>query len=269
MDRFVQYIKRLYLRIKYFRYGWKGNYTSWAAARKQCGGYDAVNIIEKVKAAALKVRDGSAVFEKDGRLYNEITWSWPLLSHLLWMAGKRGQQLSVLDWGGALGSSYFQNRSYLQHLETLQWSIVEQPAFVAAGKASIAGGPLAFFNSIDEALAARGLPDVLLLSCVLPYLEKPYEFLASVAERKIPCIIIENTYFNPAPGNRLTIQKVPPVYYEAAYPAWFLDYEQVMKTLQPAYDVLAAYNNDDILYLEGQLVNYKGCCMQLKTGNSI
>ena len=226
MDRFVQYIKRLYLRIKYYRYGWKGNYNSWAAARAQCSGYDAANIVEKVKTAALKVKNGSAVFEKDGRLHDEITWSWPLLSHLLWIAGKRGQQLSVLDWGGALGSSYFQTRPYLQHIQTLQWSIVEQAGFVAAGKSSISGGPLAFFNNIDEAVAARGLPDVLLLSCVLPYLEKPYDFLGSLAERKIPYIIIENTYFNPAPGNRLTIQKVPPVYYEAAYPAWFLDYNR-------------------------------------------
>ncbi len=266
MDRFVQYIKRLYLRIKYFRYGWKGNYTSWAVARAQCSGYDAANIIEKVKAAALKVKEGSAVFEKDGRLYDEITWSWPLLSHLLWIAGKRGQRLSVIDWGGALGSSYFQNRPYLKHLEALQWSIVEQPGFVAAGKAGIAGGPLAFFDTIEQAEAARGQQhDVLLLSCVLPYLEKPYEFLANVAASRITWIIIENTYFNPAPGNRLTIQEVPPVYYEAAYPAWFLDYEQVIKTMQPAYEVLAVYNNEDILYLEGQLVNYKGCIMQLRT----
>lgn len=267
MDRFVQYIKRLYLRVKYYRWGWKGNYTSWAAARAQCGGYDAADIVEKVKAAALKVKTGSAVYEKDGRLYDEITWSWPLLSHLLWIAARRNQQLSVIDWGGALGSSYFQNRPYLASLKTLQWSIVEQAGFVAAGTEGIAGGPLAFFDSIEKAVTVRGQHDVLLLSCVLPYLEKPYEFLAALAEREIPYIIIENTYFNPAPGNRLTIQKVPPIYYEASYPAWLLDYEQVVKALQPGYEVLAAYNNDDILYLEGQLVNYKGFVMQLKNGS--
>ena len=265
MDRFVQYIKRLYLRIKYYRYGWKGNYTSWEAAMAKSSGYHAVTVIEKVKAAALQVKNGLAVFEKDGRLYNEITLSWPLLSHLLWIAGKRGQQLSVLDWGGALGSSYFQNRAYLQHLASLQWSIVEQPGFVAAGKEGIEHGPLAFFNSIDEVLAAKGKQDVLLLSCVLPYLEKPYDFLLAAAAKNIPYIIIDNTYFNPAPGNRLTLQRVPPVYYDAVYPAWFLDYQQVIAALQGRYEVLSAYNNSDILYLDGQLVNYKGCIMQLKT----
>ncbi len=267
MDSFVQYIKRLYLRAKYYRYGWKGDYASWAAASAKCGGYDAANIVEKVKAAALKVKEGSAVFEKDGRLYPEITWSWPLLSQLLWIAGQRGQQLSVLDWGGSLGSSYFQNRGYLQHLERLQWSIVEQAGFVKAGNRGIAGGPLAFFDSIEEAMAARGPHDILLLSCVLPYLEKPYDFLLAVAEKAIPYIIIENTYFNPAPENRLTIQKVPPVYYDAAYPAWFLDYQQVVDTLLPRYEMLAAYKNEEILYLDGQLVNYKGCIMRRKICN--
>ena len=267
MDSFVQFIKRLYLRIKYYRYGWNGNYASWAAAKAQCTGYDAPNILGKVKAAALKVKEGSAVYERDGRLYDEIAQSWPLLANLLWIAGKNNQHLSVIDFGGSLGSSYFQLRSYLQHLKELKWSIVEQTGFAAAGKTAITGGLLDFFETIEAAVAARGQHHVLLLSCVLPYLEKPFELLAAFAQKNITYIIVENTYFNPGPGNRLTVQKVPPVYYKASYPAWWLNYEQVVAALQPAYELVAAYKNEDILYLDGQLVSYRGFVMQLKTGN--
>jgi hypothetical protein len=55
MDKAVQYFKRLYLKTKYYRYGWHGDYSSWALAKNKCNGYDANGILEKVRAAALKV----------------------------------------------------------------------------------------------------------------------------------------------------------------------------------------------------------------------
>jgi putative methyltransferase (TIGR04325 family) len=265
MDRLVQYLKRIYLQFKYRHYGWRGNYASWQEAAAQCGGYNADNILRKVRAATLKVKNGEAVYERDSVLYPAIEYSWPLLANLLLIAGKNNQRLSVLDFGGSLGSSYFQNRHQLSHLDHLQWSVVEQPTFVAAGKKDIAGSQLDFFDTIEQAQQQRGGHQVLLLSCVLPYLEKPYAFLAEAAAQKIPYIIVEDTYFNPTPANRLTIQRVPPFYYEASYPAWFLNYEEVLAVLGNDYNMMAAYNNEQILYLDGQLLHYKGFIMQLKT----
>jgi len=264
MDKLVQFLKRTYLRIKYFRYGWRGNFASWHEAADKCSGYNADNIIEKVKSATLKVKNGEAIYERDAMLFDQVEYSWPLLANLLWIAGKNDNRLSVLDFGGSLGSSYFQNRYYLEHLADLKWSVVEQPAFVTAGKNEIAGHQLNFFDTVDDAITTRGQHQVLLLSCVIPYIEKPFELLAALASKKIPYIIIENTYFNPIPANRLTIQKVPPVYYNAAYPAWFLNYNEVVNTLSKNYEMITAYANEQILYLDGQLLQYKGFIMQLK-----
>jgi putative methyltransferase (TIGR04325 family) len=265
MDRLVQYLKRVYIQLKYRRYGWRGNYASWAAAAAQCKGYNAANILEKVRDATLKVKNGEAAYERDSVLYHQIEYSWPLLANLLWIAGQNNQRLSVLDFGGSLGSSYFQNRGLLSHLQHLQWNVVEQSNFVAAGKKDIAGSQLDFFDTLEQAQLQRGAHNVLLLSSVLPYLENPYEFLAKAAALKIPYIIVENTYFNPKPANRITIQQVPPFYYEASYPAWFLHYEEVVEVLGKYYTMIASYNNEQILYLDGQLLHYKGFIMQLKT----
>ncbi|MFT3934703.1 MAG: methyltransferase, TIGR04325 family [Chitinophagaceae bacterium] len=264
MDKLIQYLKRFYIRLKYYRYGWKGNFSSWQQAINLCGGYNKENILNKIKSTTLKVKSGEAVYERDGMLSDEIEYSWPLLTHMLQVAVQNNNQLSLIDFGGSLGTSYFQNRHYLNHLKEIKWSVVEQDAFVSVGKNEIAEGPLSFFYTIEDAIKENGLHQILLLSCVLPYLEKPFEFLALITKKKIPYIIIENTYFNPVAGNRLTIQKVPPVYYEASYPAWFLDYDQVINTLQPAYDVVAQYNNEQILYLDGQLLYYRGLVMKLK-----
>lgn len=251
--------------MKYYRHGWRGNYASWKEAEAVCSGYKSANILEKVKTATLKVKNGQAVYERDSILFNKIEYSWPLLANLLWIAGSNGNHLSVIDFGGSLGSSYFQNRLYLNRLKKVTWSVVEQPGFVAAGKKEIAGEQLDFFETTDAAQAAKGPHHVLLMSCVLPYIEKPFDLLKNLAGKNIPYIIIENTYFNTLPANRLTIQKVPPVFYDASYPAWFLNYDEVIMTLHEKYDMVAEYTNDQFLYLKGEKIMYKGFIMHLKT----
>jgi len=251
--------------MKYYRYGWRGNYAGWKEAQAACSGYQAANILEKVKAATLKVKNGEAIYERDSLLFDKIEYSWPLLANLLWIAGIHGNHLSVIDFGGSLGSSYFQNRLYLNRLKTVTWSIVEQPGYVVAGQQEMTGEQLGFFETIDAAQAAKGPHQVLLMSCVLPYIEKPFDLLKNLADKNIPYIIIENTYFNPQPANRLTIQKVPPVFYDASYPAWFLNYNEVIMTLDEKYDMVAEYTNEQFLYLKGEKIMYKGFIMQLKT----
>jgi putative methyltransferase (TIGR04325 family) len=264
MDKATQYLKRFYIRMKYYRYGWRGNYSSWKEAQSACSGYQAANILAKVKAATLKVKKGEVMYERDSMLFNKIEYSWPLLANLLWVAGLHGNYLSVIDFGGSLGSTYFQNRFYLNQLKKVTWSIVEQPGFVAAGRHEIAGEQLNFFETVDEALKEKGQHDVLLLSCVLPYIENPFDLLKNLAGKDIPYIIVENTYFNTKPANRLTVQKVPPVYYDASYPAWFLNYDDVIMTLHEKYDMVAEYTNDQFLYLKGEKIMYKGFIMHLK-----
>lgn len=265
MESIIQTAKTLYNRAKYRRYGWHGDYANWEDARRSCTGYDAAAVLAKVKQATLKVKSGEAVYERDGMIFDHIEYSWPLLANLLRVAAKKAGDLSVIDFGGSLGSSWFQNRYYLDSLRSVKWSVVEQPHYVVAGNREIADNRLQFFNSLQEVSDKRGIADVLLLSCCLPYLEAPYALLEQAAAMKIPYIIVDNTYFNPGRGNRLTVQKVPPVYYDASYPAWFLDYQQVLLTLSVHYDMFAAHTNDQILYLDGKLVRYRGFTMKLKT----
>ena len=112
-----------------------GNYATWDEAKKNCLGYDAPNILEKVKASLLKVKNGEAVYERDSVLFDHVEYSYPLLISLLYIATASENKLRLLDFGGSLGSSYYQNRNFLNRLELLEWSIVEQNHFVKCGKA--------------------------------------------------------------------------------------------------------------------------------------
>lgn len=262
MSKLLYHIKRI-LKRKY-RYGWSGNFKNWEEAREKTKGYDSENILNKVKSATLKVKKGEAVFERDSVVFPEIEYSWPLLSTLMWVAAKNQGTLSVIDFGGSLGSSYFQNRRFLSGLQDVKWSVVEQPNFVATGSDEIADNSLKFFSSIEDVLKHRGKPDLLIIACTLPYIEQPYELLQRLLSYKIPYILIDNTPFNFQENDRITVQKIHPAIYEASYPCWFLNYKKVKETILSEYSILEEYKNDLYIYLDGEKIQYQGILAGLK-----
>ncbi|HET7003018.1 MAG TPA: methyltransferase, TIGR04325 family [Puia sp.] len=246
------------------KYGWSGDYKSWQEAKQLTDSYDDSIILDKVKLALLKVRRGEAVYERDSVLFEKIQYSWPLLSALMWIAMKNNGALRVADFGGSLGSSYFQNRKFLDTVPELQWNIIEQKNFVTCGLEYFQDNHLHFFYTTDELIEKQGLPDLLLLSCVLPYLEKPYDILLSLMQYKIPYIFIDNTYFNYEPRDRICIQLVPPQIYKASYPCWMLNYDTVKKIFSDRYMLISEHENESSIFLDGKKIQYKGLFFKIK-----
>ena len=156
----------------------EGDHENWNDAARQCSGYDADDILDKVLNAALKVKRGEAVHERDSVLFDEIEYAWPVLAGLMWAAARNGGKLNVLDFGGSLGSSYFQNRKFLQTLPEVCWNVVDQPQIVEAGQAYIQDGELNFIKPSRNAWR-ENQPNVILLSGVLQYLERTGETLST------------------------------------------------------------------------------------------
>ena len=123
---------------------WSGNYTTWKNAKENCSGYDAANILEKCKKALLKVKNGEAVYERDSVVFDKIQYSWGLLVGLQKAAIKSNNKLCVLDFGGSLGSTYYQNKAMLSGLKKLEWCIVEQAHFVDCGNQNFENEQLKF-----------------------------------------------------------------------------------------------------------------------------
>ena len=246
-SRLLRYIKRQVKKtLMPSRYGWFGNYPSWQQALAQTTGYDQQAILDKVKEAVLKVKRGEAAYERDSVLFDQIEYSKPLLDALGSIA-VNNDGIKVLDFGGSLGSSYFQNRALLEHFPGSQWNVVEQKNFVSCGREYIAFDQLQFFETVEECIREKGLPDLLLLSCVLPYIEDPYALLAELGSKRIPYLMIDNTPFNDTNADRLTVQKVDPVIYTASYPCWFLNYEKVKATLSEQYKVSREFINESVI----------------------
>jgi len=229
------------------RIGFLGNYFSWQAALDAAGGYDAPEIFDRVREAALKVKNGDAVFERDSVCFDHEEYRWPALACLLRIAAENGGKLRVLDFGGALGSFYYQHKKHFQHLKQVRWAVVEQLHYVACGRQDFQDDILQFYETVDDCLA-EGTIDVVFCSSVLEYLETPFDMLALFADSDVPYILLDRTPFIEGEQDRLTVQHVPPSIYLASYPAWFfsgLKFDRALRKLG-LYRVVEFDGEDDV-----------------------
>jgi putative methyltransferase (TIGR04325 family) len=223
------------------RYGYFGPYRDWHTVKKMTTGYDDPIILAKVKDSLMKVKIGQVAYERDSVTFDSIQYSWPLLVALLMISGENENCLSLIDFGGSLGSSYFQNKQFLKHLKSVSWNIVEQPSFVAAGRSSFQDHSLHFFENIDQCMTTEK-PFAILLSSVVQYIESPYDLLQNIMSYGFRYIILDRTIFSKDGSNFVTLQKVPPQIYKASYPCWFLSEYKFREMINDKYDVIADFD---------------------------
>lgn len=234
-------IRRLYR----FLFGWRwftGYYQNWDQAAAKAGSYSHPPILKKVLASTFEVRAGRAVFERDSVAFYERSDDPALIEGLFDTARLEAGRLRVLDFGGSLGSIYWQHRAALSLLRELRWSVVEQPHYVEAGRRFFQNQQLRFFSSIAEAQEDIS-HDMLLLSCVIQYLPAPFDFLESCIELEIPTIILHNLPLHEEESTYIRVQHVPPEIYEASYPAWFFNRDKILSIFERKYAVARLYKS--------------------------
>lgn len=262
---FVILYKNFFLKINK-KAIWSGNYSSWEEAQINCTGYDSVTILEKCKEALSKVKNGEAVYERDSVLFDEIQYSWGLLAGLQKVAIENEGKLCVLDFGGSLGSTYFQHKVFLSGIEKIEWNIVEQAHFVDCGKENFENNELKFYHTIGECLLKHN-PTVLVLSSVLQYLSNVEECLEQFNNSNFAYILIDRNTSIPSEQNILTIQNVPESIYKASYPCWFFNHQFIQNKLTN-YTLISSFNGayEPINYRlnDNVIANWKGYIFKKK-----
>jgi len=224
----------------------KGDYPTWQAAARVSHGYGNPSILAGVQKATRKVVHREAKYERDQVLFNDDVKRWPLIGALLRQALTQppNKSLAVMDFGGSLGSTYYQIRDVVEEVVKLRWTVIDQESFVAAGKAEFATEVLRFRASIGECLS-QDQPSVALLSSVLPYLEEPYAILEEVLAAGLPTIIIDRTPLIEGSKDRLTVQYVPENLGGGSYPAWFLGRGKLEAMIRKDYTILSTFEGLD------------------------
>jgi putative methyltransferase (TIGR04325 family) len=210
-------------------------FESWEAASASAEGYDAPSILRQVVAATERVRSGEVAFERDGITFDEPETRWPVASALLLAAGRNQGQLRVLDFGGSLGSIYWQHRRFFAGID-VSWGVVEQSDFVREG-AHFESSELSFHLGIEDFLRA-GEPDLILLSSVLQYLPEPHAVIESLSRTNAQYLLIDRTPVSSLSRDFATVQQVPEEIYKASYPAWILSESQILASLSDRWNLL-------------------------------
>lgn len=223
------------IRERFFRVRWSRPISSWEAAAACSAGYESEDILRRVVEATNLVRSGVAAYEQDGKVFYDEVADQPILAALLRSAALNNGRLSVLDFGGSLGSLYWRYRHWFDGI-VVEWSVVEQAKFVEAGKAAFESRELKFYESIETSLA-NVQPSVLILSAVLPYLEKPHDILKQIEGLSFQMVLIDRTGVQSG-GDVLTVQTAPRSLGGKSYPCWFLDEDALKAYFEPRYRLL-------------------------------
>jgi putative methyltransferase (TIGR04325 family) len=234
-----------------------GSYRTWEDAARDSSGYEQENILEKTLSATLAVASGKAVSCRDSVILDRIDYNWPLIATLLRAATEKGD-LSVADFGGALGCTYFDCRGFLKGITSeIRWTVIEQAQYVDAGRLKgLESRELQFRDSIVE---CTRFPNVVIASGVLQYLPDPWGTLQELARAGADYLFIDRTNFKTGPGDRLTVQHVPEWIYKASYPCWFFSREKFDAWVtQSQYETIAEFKALDWLELKGEQVSALG-----------
>lgn len=210
-------------RIPAIRY--LGDYKSWEDAAARCEGYDDQAIISKVIESIEKVRCGEAAWERDSCLFYEDKYTYRICAAILRCAiQNKGRRVSVLDIGGSLGSTWFQNRKYLSDLSGLEYVVAEQDHFAAYGHDNLEDGTLKFIRS-TEAWENMQKFDIVLMSASLQYIQQWEEILTRIRKANPRYVILDRLLVSDR--RRICVEMVPEEIYLSSYPLVIFDRYEV------------------------------------------
>ena len=233
-------------------------YANWESALKDSKGYDSDAILQQAITKTQLVISGKVAYERDGVVFEDNSYSYQLLALLLRAATENNNKLKVLDFGGSLGSTYYQCRSFLQGIDDLKWCVVEQSHFAESGNRYFANDILSFHNTITDSISLHQ-PSVALFSGVLQYLPEPYAILQEAIASKADYIMIDRNPFIVKGGTVLSLQKVPKSIVESSYPVWLFNESELKGLFFGKYSEITIFDALDGTIGFGRLkANFKG-----------
>ena len=240
--RFARNIIKSHVDGSYFERG----FNTWSEASRKAS-YNSKTIFNKTLKAARLVRDGKAAYERDSVLFDKVQYDFKLLSSLLLIANIQNR-LNLIDFGGSLGTSYRQNKKFLDCLKIQKrWVVIEQSEYVRIGKNEFTTGTLDFLESLSE---IDFDVDVVLFGSSLCYIENAYRILDQVKSLSPKFILIVRTPFSDGNNDTIWIQNVSKSIYDASYPLWIFSESKLLSYLEDSYELFEVWDDDFQAYDE-------------------
>lgn len=187
-------------RLLWRRHRFTGAYPDRAAA------------LAAAPAGALKGYDHDAVVDvsqSQMRMLKE--WDYPVL---LWLdrilREAADRTFAVLDAGGHVGTKYYAFRKHID-LSRLDWRVWDLPPMVAAGKTLAEHEGVSHGLSFTSRLDDCGLPDIMVCSGLLQYLDRPFTELVNALAQPPGMMILNKVALRDGPGI-FTLERIGPAF---------------------------------------------------------
>lgn len=213
-----------------------GDYDSWNGAWSESKGYDDVTIINKVATSTEKVLKGYAAWERDGYLFYEKKYNYFLCAAVLRCALlNRNQGVRILDIGGALGSTYFQNKGYFNNIKNLEYIVAEQDNFVNYGKQNLENSTLKFIKSTQH-YKEIGKIDIIIMSGSLQYIDSYKDIIFKIKEAGPDYIILDRILVSDR--ERICKEIIPKEIYNSSYPVRIFTEKMIKAFFETDYKMI-------------------------------
>tara|TARA_B100000686_G_C16766508_1_gene962181 strand:- start:188 stop:1003 length:816 start_codon:yes stop_codon:yes gene_type:complete len=197
-----------------------GPYESWQKALDEVKGYQDKELQEYLYNQALKVREGKAVYERDGVLFDQIQRSWPLSLSIV-MASRilHKDNINILDYGGSYGTTAKENEIIESALGIkLNWQIIENEYLVSQAKKSFTTDRIRFFYDLEEITKQSLITDIVLFGSCIQYIEHPYKLIDQINTNISPSFFLfDRTSFSDN-GKENIYKQIVKIKYKASYP---------------------------------------------------
>jgi putative methyltransferase (TIGR04325 family) len=230
---------------------WVGDYSDWSVASAVSEGYDAEEIASKMIQSVRDVLDGSATYCRDGVTFRTGEFNWQLVTFVERLALAVGRSINVLDFGGAFGDGYLQNRSMVDEY-VASWTVVEQASLLRQAKTLPYVPKLTFQDSIG---ACQVPIDLVIVSSVLQYIADYQKVIDGLVGLRSRGIFVDRTGFVPDDQsvNRITKQFVRKPIYDASYPCYFFSKRNFVPLFKP-YIPIAEWRTSDCANIPSQFL---------------
>lgn len=244
--------------------GFTGSYTTWSEAQEKCAGYESQNI---VSFYATKFRE----FATSSPTVLESSHARGLISQrkvrVLAAFGQIHQRSgmaikSVMDFGGAFASDYWEIGTLLEKLET--WQVIESPRVAKRLSEEAAMQPqlqnkLCFSSSIPEqefdAVYSSGT-----IQCLADGLSLIDDF-AAVSKY----VVLDRVPVVEMARSKIMIQKTSKLFggVGSSYPVWFFSRSDFNSALDGKWKVLLSWEvPEDSPHVEGKRRAYSGYLLE-------
>jgi putative methyltransferase (TIGR04325 family) len=195
-------------------------------------------------------------YERDGILFDKVEYSWEVLSGIMWVAAQNKSSINVMDIGGSLGTTFFQNKAFFKNINLVSWNIIEQPNYVRAGKSNIEDEVIKFYSTVEDCLQ-NSSPNIVLISSSLQYMHNADIILNTLINIETEVIIFDRTIIQDSNINKIFVQYAPKSI-GGSYPCYSISESWLFNKLNKNFKLLVDFESLPFPELEAINSKFKG-----------